>query len=49
MEFLSVLCIQLLFIHLHVLYTNIDQKLVNSLHSLIVKIGGLDGRVIMTW
>jgi len=32
-----------------VLYTNIDQKLVNSLHGLLnCEIGGLDGRVITT-
>jgi len=33
----------------HVLYTNIDQKLVNSLHWLLnCEIGGLDCRVITT-
>jgi len=33
----------------HILYTNIDQKLVNSLHGLLnSEIGGLDCRVITT-
>ena len=38
-----------LLIHVHVMYTNIDQKLVNSLHVLLnCEIGGVDCRVIIT-
>ena len=50
-------CLHLIFLKVHalntsapfVLYTNIDQKLMNSLHGLLnCEIGGLDCHVIIT-